>query len=215
MVIYAENRGFDNLYGNFPGANGLQNVKPKQALQRDRDNALLKELPATWDGLTAKGVTPPVTQAQTEHLPNKPFAIDDPKGFNTSMNAITRDLWHLFYQNQMQINGGKNDKFAAYADAGGLVMGHYDGSKLPLWAIAKKYVLADNFFQGAFGGSFLNHFELVCACIPTYPNADKSPAKGIIAAVNPDGVSLTLAAKFAEVLARRRAEVRQQRPDHA
>jgi phospholipase C len=138
-------------------------------------------------------VTPPVTQAQTEHLPNKAFAIDDPKGFNTPLSVVTRDLWHVFYQNQMQINGGKNDKFAAYADSGGLVMGFYDGSKLPMWDVAKKYVLADNFFQGAFGGSFLNHFLLVCACIPVYPNADKSPAKSIIAAVDPDGVSLTLA----------------------
>jgi len=25
VVIYAENRSFDNLYGSFPGANGLQN----------------------------------------------------------------------------------------------------------------------------------------------------------------------------------------------
>jgi len=95
------------------------------AMQRDRDGKPLKTLPPVWDGLTAKGVTPPVTQAQTENLPNKPFAIDDAKGFNTSMNVITHDLWHRFYQNQMQINGGKNDKFVAYADAGGLVMGHY------------------------------------------------------------------------------------------
>jgi acid phosphatase len=193
VVIYAENRGFDNLYGQFPGANGLQNIKPEDALQRDRDGSVLSELPPAWGGLTAKGVTPPVTQAQTEHLPNKPFAIDDPKGFNTPLSVVTRDLWHVFYQNQMQINGGKNDKFVAYADSGGLVMGFYDGSKLPMWTIAKKYVLADNFFQGAFGGSFLNHFQLVCACTPVYPNADKSPAKGIIAVVDPDGVSLTLA----------------------
>ena len=40
----------------------------------------LQELPPVWDGLTAKGVTPPVTQAQTEHLPNAPFAMDDPQG---------------------------------------------------------------------------------------------------------------------------------------
>jgi phospholipase C len=193
VVIYAENRSFDNLYGHFPGANGLQNVTPEMAQQRDRDGSPLKELPPVWGGLTAKGVTPPVTQAQTEHLPNKPFAIDDVKGFNTQLGVVTHDLWHLFYQNQMQINGGKNDMFAAYADAGGLVMGHYDGSKLPLWNIAKQYVLADNFFQGAFGGSFLNHFELVCACIPKYPDADKSPAKDLIAVVNPDGVSLKLA----------------------
>jgi phospholipase C len=193
VVIYAENRSFDNLYGLFPGADGLQNVRPELALQRDRDGSVLKELPPVWGGLTAKGVTPEVTQAQTEHLPNQPFAIDDPKGFNLPLAHITRDLWHVFYHNQMQINGGKNDRFAAYADSGGLVMGHYDGSKLPLWSVAKRYTLLDNFFQGAFGGSFLNHFQLVCACTPVYPNADNSPAKELIAAVDPDGVSLTLA----------------------
>ncbi len=193
VVIYAENRAFDNLYGAFPGANGLQNLNPEDAIQRDRDGSVLPELPAIWGGLTAKGVTPPVTQAQTEHLPNKPLAIDDPNGFNTQPNVVTRDLWHLFYENQMQIDGGKNDKFAAFADSGGLVMGHYDGSKLPMWDIARKYVLADNFFQGAFGGSFLNHIHLICACTPMYPNADKSPAKGLVAAVEPDGTSLTLA----------------------
>jgi len=195
VVIYAENRSFDNLYGSFPGANGLQNVTPENSRQFDRDGTLLKELPPVWNGLTAKGITPPVTQAQTEHLPNKPFAIDDPKGFNTPLGVVTHDLWHLFYQNQMQIDGGKNDKFAAFADSGGLVMGHYNdnGAKLPLWNVAKQFVLADNFFQGAFGGSFLNHFQLICACTPTYPNADKSPAKNLIAVVDVDGVSLTLA----------------------
>jgi acid phosphatase len=193
VVIYAENRSFDNLYGSFPGANGLQNVTAANSTQVDRDGSVLKELPPAWDGLTAKGVVPPITQAQTEHLPNKPFAIDDANGFNAPLSVTTRDLWHVFYQNQMQINGGKNDRFAAYADSGAMVMGHYDGSKLPLWSVAQKYVLADNFFQGAFGGSFLNHFHLVCACTPVYPNADKSPAKGIIAVVDADGVSLTLA----------------------
>jgi acid phosphatase len=193
VVIYAENRSFDNLYGSFPGANGLQNVTAANSTQVDRDGSVLKELPPAWDGLTAKGVVPPITQAQTEHLPNKPFAIDDANGFNAPLSVTTRDLWHVFYQNQMQINGGKNDRFTAYADSGALVMGHYDGSKLPLWSVAQKYVLADNFFQGAFGGSFLNHFHLVCACTPVYPNADKSPAKGIIAVVDADGVSLALA----------------------
>jgi acid phosphatase len=193
VVIFAENRSFDNLYGNFPGANGLQNVTPDMSKQLDRNGTELKELPPVWDGLTAKGVTPAVTQAQTEHMPARPFAIDDPNGYNTKLGVVTHDLWHLFYQNQMQIDGGKNDMFVAYADAGGLVMGHYDGSKLPLWPIAQKYVLADNFFQGAFGGSGLNHFQLICACTPKYPDADKSPAKGIIAAVEADGVTLKLA----------------------
>jgi phospholipase C len=78
----------------------------------------------------------------------------------------TRDLVHRFYQNVEQINGGRNDRFVAASDAGGLAMGYYDGSSLPLWQWAKDYVLADNFFMGAFGGSFLNHFWLVCACTP-------------------------------------------------
>jgi acid phosphatase len=53
--------------------------------------------------------------------------------------------------------------------------------------------LADNFFMGAFGGSFFNHIWLVCACAPYYPDADKSPAKPSIAIVEPDGVTLKLA----------------------
>ncbi|MBK6385608.1 MAG: hypothetical protein IPF71_01665 [Rhodoferax sp.] len=31
----------------------------------------------------------------------------------------------------------------------------------------------DNFYQSAFGGSFLNHFWLTCACTPVYQNAPK------------------------------------------
>ncbi|MBS0518151.1 MAG: acid phosphatase [Proteobacteria bacterium] len=190
VVIYAENRSFDNLYGSFPGADGLQNVTEANSRQLDRNGSVLQELPPVWGGLTAKGVTPAVTEAQTAHLPNKPFAIDDPAGFNTGPDVVTHDLWHLFYQNQMQIAGGRNDRFVAYADSGALVMGHYDGSKLPLWSVAQKYVLADHFFQAAFGGSFLNHFWLACACTPYYPDADNSPAKSMISAVEADGVTL-------------------------
>ena len=114
----------------------------------------------------------------TANLPNTPFAIDDPNGFNTQLNVTTRDLYHRFYENQMQIDGGKNDKFAAWGDSGGLVMGHYDTppDKLPLYKIAQQYTLADNFFMSAFGGSFLNHQWLICACTPVYPNADTSVA---------------------------------------
>ena len=31
---------------------------------------------------------------------------------------------------------------------------------------------------------------MICACAPTYPNADQSPAKGLISAVEPDGITL-------------------------
>ena len=190
VVIFAENRSFDALYGSFPGANGLKQAQPGSLTQVDRDGESLKELPPIWRGLTAPGVNPPRTEAQTAHLPNRPFAIDDPLGFDLSLGAVTRDPWHRFYQNQMQIDGGKNDRFVAWADAGALVMGYYDGSKLPLWGIARQYALADNFFMGAFGGSFLNHTWLICACVAVYPHADKSPARGLIAVVEADGLTL-------------------------
>jgi phospholipase C len=47
--------------------------------------------------------------------------------------------------------------------------------------------------MGGFGGSFYNHFWLICACSPKYPNADTSPAKDSVAAVEADGVTLEIA----------------------
>jgi acid phosphatase len=93
----------------------------------------------------------------------------------------------------MQIDRGKNDRFVAYGDSGALVMGHYDGSKLAMWKVAREFTLADNFFMGAFGGSYLNHQYLICACVPIYPHADQSPARATISEVDPDGVTLTMA----------------------
>jgi acid phosphatase len=187
VVIYAENRAFDNLYGNFPGAHGLRDVvdehgNPRHGYipQKDRDGTVLATLPQTWGGVTVSGVTPVVTQAQSAGLPNAPFAVETAftpaTGSTLSTFTVTRDLYHRFYENQMEIDGGKNDKFAAWADAGGLTMGHFDYSKSALYQLAQKYTLADEFFAGAFGGSFLNHQYLICACAPTYPNADAPPS---------------------------------------
>ncbi len=101
VVIFAENRSFDVLYGSFPGANGLKDARPGSFLQVDRNGSVLKELPPIWQGLTARGATPPVTEAQTARLPNKPFAIDDPSGFNTPLTTMTTDAAAQVLQNQM------------------------------------------------------------------------------------------------------------------
>lgn len=197
VVIFAENRAFDNLYGLFPGANGIPGVNPSAhgayVAQKDFDGSVLPVLPPTWGGLTAPGQQITLSQAQTMGWPNRPFQLDAPEGVQGSGKVIaqevtTRDLVHRFYNNQMQINGGANDKFAAYSDAGGLSMGYYDGSKMALWQLARQYTLADNFFMGAFGGSFLNHQYLICACAPSYPHADApdSPARDAISAIDTD-----------------------------
>ena len=171
VVIYAENRSFDNLYGLFPGANGISNATATNKTQLDRDGKTpLATLPAVW------GANGAPAWNFVSGLPNGPFRIDAPPGGvpGQASSVTSPDLVHRFYNNKMQINGGANNLFAAYSDAGGLSMGYYDGSSMAMWKVAQQYVLADNFFQGAFGGSFLNHQWLVCACAPTTTAAPAS-----------------------------------------
>jgi phospholipase C len=178
VVIYGENRSFDNLYGLFPGANGVaQATSTGRTRQTGPDGKELPYLPPVW-----LGKAPEFDSAYPKQLPNGPFRIDTPP-VNLGLEHITRDLVHRFYQHQMQINGGKNDRFAAISNAGALTMGFYDGSKLPLWQLARQYTLADQFFMGAFGGSFLNHMWLACACTPQFADA---PEKMRVQ-LNPDG----------------------------
>jgi phospholipase C len=165
VVIYAENRSFDTLYGLFPGANGLAGAPATPQL--DRDGTQLPVLPPVWK---EDGTRDPAFPAD---LPNRPFRIDAPP-VGLGLGVVTRDLVHRFYQHQEQLDGGRLDLFAAVSDAGGLTMGHYDGSGLPMWRWAKDYTLADNFFMAAFGGSFLNHQWLACACTPVSAGAPPS-----------------------------------------
>ena len=59
------------------------------------------------------------------------------------LSAPTPDLTHKFYQQQEQINGGKNNMFAAMANVGGWAMGYFDGSTMKLWKWAQEYTLAE------------------------------------------------------------------------
>jgi phospholipase C len=175
LVIYAENRSFDHFYGLFPGADGIANATPDQYTQVDYDGKPLPRLPPVWKGRFADPAFP-------SDLPNRPFRIDAPP-INLPLAAPTRDLIHDFYPHQEQINGGRNDRFAEVSDAGGLAMGYYDGSKLPMWKWAQEYTIADRFFMAAFGNSYLNHFWLICACTPRDPN----PPEGQVAQLDDRG----------------------------
>jgi phospholipase C len=78
---------------------------------------------------------------------------------------------HRFYQEQFQIDGGRQDRYVTGSDAVGLTMGTYRTRRLPIYrylhsAHAPHYVVADRFFQAAFGGSFLNHQFLIAARAP-------------------------------------------------
>lgn len=162
VVIYAENHSFDNLYGLFPGANGIAQATAQQKIQWDHDDTPLPELL-----VFGKDGKP---DPKYPRLPNQPFRIDAPP-VNRPPTVIVPNPIHDFFFHQEQINGGLNNRFAAMSNVGGWTMGHYDGSQFKLWKWAQEYTLADNFFQAAFGGSYLNHQWLICACTPQHTNA--------------------------------------------
>ena len=82
--------------------------------------------------------------------------------------GCTRDLVHRFYQEQYQLDDGKQDRYVdrqrrRRADDG--LLRHAGAADLPVPARRghPRYAIADNFFQAAFGGSFLNHQWLIAA----------------------------------------------------
>ena len=159
VVIYLENHSFDNLYGQFSGANGLANASAANTTQVDANGNAYTYLPAI-----------PGTSAFPTNLTNNYFNIDQ----YVPADQETPDVLHRYYQEQMQIDGGKMDKFALYNSSAGLSQGYYKTSLLPLLALAQKYTLCDNFYHSAFGGSFLNHQWLIAAASPTFPGAPSS-----------------------------------------
>ena len=176
VVIFQENRSFDSLYGFFPGANGIDGAGPA-ARQTDRAGAAYTALPRPIDNTKTPAVPDP---RFPDGIANGPF---DLAKYVPQTGRIGVPV-HRFYQEQYQINGGRMDRFVAGTDVGGLVMGYYDVRTLPMFEIARQFTVADNFFHGAFGGSFLNHIWLACACAPQWPGG--APAERM-AVLDPSG----------------------------
>ena len=113
VVVFLENRSFDNLFADFPGtARPLSALAPSSTLQRDRDGSVLPALPKVWGGIVPQrqnlgGKDYAIAENAVQGLPNAPFLLTDADGKPLPEGIVTRDLWHLFYQNQMQINGGR------------------------------------------------------------------------------------------------------------
>jgi acid phosphatase len=193
VVIYEENHSFDNLYGGWEGVNGLGHADAAHTEQVGQDGAPYSCLLQNDVNLTS----PPLSAdcSDSSHFANEPFAIDDfispmdttcpapgvfaangvPKGSGLP-GGCTRDLVHRYYQEQYQLDGGRQDRYVTGSDAIGLTMGHYDTQALPIYRYLHahghpSYAIADDFFQAAFGGSFLNHQWLVAAATPTWPGA--------------------------------------------
>jgi len=223
VIIYMENRSFDELYGTFPGANGIANA-PTSA-QISMPTSIQAQALATAEnftlptGGTTLATVNPInnsngagnTNIGTDAAPKGAYA--DPnfnaavkngyflfgnagdgatlstatggKGAYNALTDVTGDLVHRYYEEQVQIDGGKMDRFIAGThtspDAGGLVMGLYANdvaSKTHMWALSQQFALLDNYYHSAFGGSFLNHSFLVCGCaFTTDSNATVAPTQ--------------------------------------
>jgi phospholipase C len=200
VVIYEENHSFDNLYGGWERVDGVANADRRHTLQVDQagrryDCLLQVAVNLTSPPLPARCTDPAFPADTSSFFPNAPFASTTssaprtrparrpgvsaangvPKGQGLP-GGCTRDLVHRFYQEQYQLDGGRQDRYVTGSDAVGLTMGTYDTRKLPIYRYLHapghpRYVIADRFFQAAFGGSFLNHQWLVAAATPTYPGA--------------------------------------------
>jgi acid phosphatase len=171
VVIYMENHSFDNLYGEFPGADGVT------ALDAGAPN--VQQIQGPDGGPYATLPLPAILTADggafaDAGLPNAPFAIDPyiPDNKDTPV-----DLNHIFFTEQIQIAGGAMNLFVYQSNALGLSMGYYHTMSLPVPVEAKNWTVCDRFYHSAFGGSFLNHQLLIAAAAPVWdPSVKPLPA---------------------------------------
>ncbi len=200
VVIYEENHSFDNLYGSWGAVggklvNGIYGARPNNVFQVAQDGSRYLCLLQDDVNLTSPPLSTTCRDAShgvpNSHFINWYYTIDKyikptdttcpapgdfahPNGIldGTGLpGGCTRDIVHRFYQEQYQIDGGKQDRYVTGSDAVGLTMGRYETKNLPIYDYlhakgAPNYVIADNFFQAAFGGSFLNHQYLIAARAP-------------------------------------------------
>jgi len=200
VVIYEENHSFDNLYGRWGEVNGRRVIGTGNASLAHTIQVAQNGTPyfcLLQNDVNLKSPAPLSSRCQDpehnvpdSHFSNMPFTIDDyikpedttcpPPGVNGGAGVpkgtgepggCTRDIVHRFYEEQYQLNEGRQNRYVTGSDAVGLTMGTYDTTQLPIYQYlhspgAPKYVIADHFFQAAFGGSFLNHQWLVAARSP-------------------------------------------------
>src|SRR5215212_3173521 len=206
IVIMMENNSFDTLFGTYyqvnPAANGLQVFTPQPG-------GTPTPLPQVNLSATPYATLPVPTQyalAFPNPVPNRPLLLGSASGAGPLNWGDTLGVvpTHLYYANQYQLNRNpatgtaRNDQFVIWdsieyskspptpeTNAGAIVMGYWNMNGSNLWNWARNYTLADNYFQAGFGGSWLNHMYLVCACTgqweppPAPPIAQAVPVPGL------------------------------------
>ncbi len=157
IVIYLENRSFDNLFYGYKGADTSDDPLLTYPLQTDGEGKIYSRIEM---GANA------IQSGFPKQIENAPFLLDR----FVSQEGMIPDMVHRFYQHILQINNGKNDRFAQISNEKALVMGYHDMRDSHMWRYAQEFTLCDRFFAAAFGGSFLNHQWLIAAQTPYVGN---------------------------------------------
>lgn len=142
IVVVLESRSFDHLYGLFPGADGIGNSGSATG-QVDHNGQQFVALPAVINTNTG---AQRIDTRFAFGFPNGPFRVDR----YVSLEEMTGDLVHRFYQEQEQIDDGRMDKFVAISDAGSLPMGYIDGQSLPLYPTGQTVCAVRSFLPRCF-----------------------------------------------------------------
>jgi acid phosphatase len=188
VVIYEENHSFDNLYGGWEGVNGRGNATAATWTQVQQDNTTAYACLPQNDVNLPACISPNAPFSIEQYIPSSAMTCPQPGAFfphgalagpGNLPGGCTEDIVHRFYQEQYQLHNGKQDRYLTGSDAIGLVMGYYDTTQLPIYKYlhadgSPHYAIADDFFQGAYGGSFLNHQWLIAAAAPSWPGIPAS-----------------------------------------
>src|SRR5690242_4448838 len=140
VVIYEENHSFDNLYGGWEGVRGLGDAKPGHTTQISQAGTPFACLLQDDVNLTSPPLSALCTDSTTattfqSHFSNAPFTIDDyipstattcpapgvfaPNGVPNGQGlpgGCTRDLVHRYYQEQYQLNCGRQNRYVTGSD---------------------------------------------------------------------------------------------------
>ena len=151
VVIYEENHSFDNLFGGWEGVNGIHARRLRRTPRRSPGRLALPCLLQNDVNLTSPTRCRPPARAPTTATPfdsairqravpdrrlhqarrtrRAPRPASSPpngvlkNGTGRCRAAAPRDLVHRFYQEQYQIDGGRQDRYVTGSDAIGLTMG--------------------------------------------------------------------------------------------
>jgi phospholipase C len=145
IFLMQENHSFDNYFGTYPNANG---IPPNTCIPTD---------PAAGDRTDC---------IEPFHAGSNDVQPDDPD--------------HSTETFRVQFNDGAMNGFVYALELrnqdGRLAMAYYDDRDLPYyWNIADEYVLFDNYFSSAGGGSFINHLYWIAATHDEPPEGQTLP----------------------------------------